>query len=108
MFVILTFYSIANPTVNLTFTTTTNAITMMWIPPSFAPQTYQLRYYCHSLCTEDAPKSFTPFFSVTPTQYTIKGLSPGSYCVFNLFGRYGSNQHQLDNRSTITLSAGKV
>ena len=79
----------------------------MWIPPSFAPQTYQFRYSCRSLCTENTP-SLSPPFDLVTSPHIITGLSPGSYCVFILIGIYGSDVHQLDNRSTITLSPGKV
>ena len=106
MFIIVPLYSIANPTVNLTLIANINAITVMWIPLSFSPQTYQLGYSCRSLCTKNVSNS--SILSVKPPQHTITGLSPGSYCVFNLFGKYGSDQHQLDSRSAITLSSGKV
>ena len=79
----------------------------MWISPSFAPQTYQFRYSRRSLCTENTPNLNPPFGPVT-SPYINTGLSPGSYYVYILFGIYGSDVHQLDNISAITLSSGKV
>ena len=88
------------------FTTTNTTITMTWIPPSFAPQTYHSYRQCCRQCE--------PSFSIVLTNssisspYTFTGIDPGTYCIVGLNGTYGNDQYGLGTGITTTLSFGKL
>ena len=80
---------------------------MTWLPPLFAPQTYQGYRQCRGLCE--------PSFSIVLTNssisspYTFTGIDPGTYCIVGLNGTYDNNTIILGAENTTTLtSSGKL
>ena len=88
------------------FATTNTTITMTWIPPSFASQTYQGYRQCRRLCE--------PSFSIVLTNssisspYTFTDIDPGTYCIVYLNGTYSNDQYGIGAENTTTLSSGKL
>ena len=79
-------------------------ITMTWIPPSFAPQTYQGYHQCHRLCE----KTFGPIIPIDlsiSSPYTLFDIDPGIYCIVGL---NGSESAGLGTHINTTLSSGSV
>ena len=79
---------------------------MTWIPPSFAPQTYQVYRRCHRRCEQ----TFGPTIisnSLISSPYTFTGIDPGTYCIVGLYGIYNNDTIVLGARNTTTLS-GKL
>ena len=79
---------------------------MTWIPPSFAPQTYQVYHQCRRLCEQTLGPSI-PFDSIS-SPYTFTGIDPGTYCIVGLNGIYGIDHVGLGTRIATTLSSGKL
>ena len=97
---------LALPLANLTLTTTNTTITMIWIPPSFAPSAYGAHHQCHRLCEQTLGPSIPTNLISSP--YTFTGIDPGTYCIVSLNGVYGNDEHGLGTRMTTTFSSGKV
>ena len=102
--------TLASPRVNdLEIITTTNTtITITWTPPSFAPETLCGTQYCLRLCEQ----SFAPSHSYCPitSPFTFTGINPGTFCIVDLNGVYGSDVRRLSIsiRIGITHSSGKI
>ena len=79
---------------------------MTWIPPSFAPQTYQGYRQCRRKC-EPSFSSILSNSSIS-SPYTFTGIDPGTYCIVGLNGIYGNNIIVLGAENTTTLSSGKL
>ena len=79
---------------------------MTWIPPSFVPSGYRGYRQCHRLCEQTLHLSLATN-SLILSPYTFTGIDPGTYCIVGLNGVYGSDEHGLGTRMTITLSSGK-
>ena len=91
----------------LTLTSTTNTtIIMTWIPPSFAPQTYQGYRECRRQCEQQFNSAI--FFNSISSPYTFTDIDPGTFCIVGLTGIYGIDQNHLGTRITTTLSSGKL
>ena len=80
---------------------------MTWIPPSFAPQTYQVYHQCRRLCEQIFDPTIISDSSIS-SPYTFTGIDPGTYCIVALNGTYGSDQISLGTTITTTLSSGKI
>ena len=79
---------------------------MIWIQPSFAPQTYEGHRHCRRLCENMYDPVITKSSISSP--YTFTGINPGTYCIIVLNGIYGSEQASLGTRIATTLSSGKL
>ena len=79
---------------------------MTWIPPSFAPQTYQGYRQCRRLCETFFSIVFTNSSISSP--YTFTGIDPGTYCIVGANGIYGNDTIVLGTGITTTLSSGKL
>ena len=89
------------------FTTTNTTITMTWIPPSFAPQTYQGYRQCRRLYEQTLGPIIHTNSSIS-SPYTFTGIDPGTYCIVGLNGIYGNDTIVLGAENTTTLSSGKL
>ena len=79
---------------------------MIWIQPSFPPQTYDCYRHCRRLCE----MKFDPIIANSSilSLYTFTGIDPGTYCIIGLYGIYGSEPAGLGLGITTTLSSGKL
>ena len=87
-------------------TSTNTTITMTWMSPLFAPQTYQGSRQCRRLCEQSFGPSITSNLITSP--YTFIGIDPGIYCIVGLNGIYGSELAGPDTHNTTTPSSGKL
>ena len=86
---------------------TYTTITMTWIPPSFAPQTYQVYRRCHRRCEQTFGPSIISDSSIS-SSYTFTGIDPGTYCIVGLYGIYSNETIVLGARNTTTFLSGKL
>ena len=80
---------------------------MIWIQPSFAPQTYEGLRQCRRLCEN----MYDPVISNSSisSPYTFTGIDPGSKCIVALNRIYGNEQPaSLGSNIIDTLSSGKL
>ena len=102
------FYALflAIPSTILTLITTNTTITTTWTPPLFAPSAYLGYRQCRRLC-EQALGLRIPSAPIS-SPYIFTGIDPGSYCIVDLNGQYGTDQPLLATTNATTLSSGKV
>ena len=91
----------------MTLTTTNTTITMMWISPSFAPQTYKGFHQCRRLCEQTLGPIISTNSSIS-SPYTFIDIDPGTYCIIGLNGTYGNDTIVLGTENTTTISSGKL
>ena len=79
---------------------------MIWTQLSFGSQIYEGYRQCRRLCE----KMYDPIItnSSISSPYTFTGINPGTYCIINVNGTYGSDQYGLSTGIITTLSTGKL